>query len=95
MAGPGVQAFDGETYSTERVYFGVGVGDTEGYGVYTSDSCSAITQIIIEPDDWGAGNYSIKQDPCTSVPEPAPLGLFGLGLLTMAVTRRLQMAKSS
>ena len=68
--------------------FSVGSGNTKGYGVYSKDSCSAITKIIVEPADWGFGNLSINQDPCVSVPEPGPLVLLLAGLLGIAVSRR-------
>ncbi len=87
-----IQAFDGSEYSTERVYFGVGRNNTSGYGAYTTDACSSITRIIVEPSDWGMGNFSINQGSggCAEVPEPAPLGLLGLGLLGIALSRRLR-----
>lgn len=85
-----IQAFDGTDYSTERVYFGVGDGNTSGYGVYTADACSSITRIIIEPTDWGTGNFSINQGGCTDVPAPGTLGILGLGLLGIALTRKLR-----
>lgn len=87
-----IQAFDGSVYSTERVYFGVGRGNTSGYGAYVTDSCSSISRIIVEPSDWGMGNFSINQDQgrCADVPEPAPLVLLGLGLLGLALSRKLR-----
>ena len=69
--------------------FVVGSGNTKGYGVYSSDSCTALTKIIVEPVDWGFGNLSINQDPCVSVPEPGPLVLLLAGLLGIALSRRL------
>lgn len=86
-----IQAFDGTTdTSTERLYFGVGNGNTSGYGVYTADACSSITRIIIEPTDWGTGNFSINQGGCAEVPDPGSLSLLGLGLFGLALTRSLR-----
>ncbi len=82
--------------STTRTYFGgrtgidFGAGSTPGFGVYTTGSCSMITRIVIEPFEWGTGNFGINQDGCTQVPEPGSLWLFGIGLLGLAVAHRLR-----
>lgn len=82
--------------NTTRTYFGgntgipFGPGATPGFGVYTTGSCSTITRIVIEPFEWGTGNFASNQDGCTSVPEPAPIFLLGLGLLALAIARRMQ-----
>ena len=68
------------------------INRTPGFGVHTSDACSSITKIIVEPYDWGIGEFAINQgqdSSCVTVPEPAPIGLFGIGLLAMALTRKL------
>lgn len=88
--------------STTRTYFGgntgvnLGPGSTPGFGVYTADSCSSISKIIIEPIEWGTGNFSINQDPCVQVSEPSSLFLFGGGLLAMGLVaarrRKVQVA---
>ena len=88
------QAFDDSGNDTGRQYFSAGPGYSEkdyvtaGFGVSTGQ-CSSITKIIVEPNYWGVGNFSINQDPCITVPEPAPLALFGIGLLAMALTRKI------
>ena len=83
-----VQASDG-SYTTLREHFSVGSGTTSGYGFHTSPgNCTAITKIIIEPQDWGFGNLSINQGSCTQVPEPGPLVLLLAGLLGMGLTRK-------
>jgi hypothetical protein len=71
--------------------FSVGPGNTSGYGIST-DGCSYITKVIVEPEDWGFGNLSISQgdvaQSCVSVPEPPTTGLFLLGLFGLALLRR-------
>jgi len=73
-----------------------GWNNTPGFGVYSADSCSSISRIVIEPWEWGTGHFAINQDPCTSsvsVPEPSPIALLALGLLGIAFARHGQMTK--
>ena len=94
MTGRGwIEAIDSDTHTTVT-YFGgntgidLGPGSTPGFGAYSPDSCGAITKIIIEPFEWGTGNFAINQDPCVTVSEPPSLFLLGLGLLAMAFVGR-------
>ena len=87
--------------STTRTYFGgntgidLGPGSTPGFGAYSPDSCGAITKIIIEPFEWGTGNFAINQDPCVALPEPSSFWLLGLGLLAMVVVRQRRLPQPS
>lgn len=86
-----IEAIDsagGSTYQS----FNLSSGTTPGFGVYTADSCQAITRIIVEPRDWGVGNFAINQDPCVQVSEPAPAGLLAIGLFALLLSRRLRPA---
>lgn len=102
MTGRGwIEGEDGDG-NTTRTYFGgntgidLGWGASPGFGVYTPDSCGVITKIIIEPFEWGTGNFAINQDPCVQVAEPGTLGLLGIGLLAMTfVTRRRRFAQAN
>ncbi len=67
-----------------------GWGETPGFGVHTTDSCSSISRIVIEPWEWGTGSFAINQGACTQVPEPAPIWLLGLGLLGLVVSRKFR-----
>jgi hypothetical protein len=84
-----LEAYSGSD-STGKVYFRTDYNTTPGFGVYSSDGCSAISKIVIEPSYWGVGNFSINQGTCSEVPEPAPLGLFGAALLGLGLVRGLR-----
>lgn len=73
--------------------FNVSRINTPGFGIYTANTtagqCSALTSVVIDPDFWGVGNFSINQDPCTaSVPEPSTAALLGTGMLGLLLARR-------
>ncbi|NNL19288.1 MAG: PEP-CTERM sorting domain-containing protein [Boseongicola sp.] len=74
-----------------------GAGHTPGFGVYSTDKCSSISKIIIEPHwEWGPGHFAINQDPCShEVPEPAPMLLLMTGLFGLALSRRFNKTVSS
>jgi len=75
-----------------RYYFGLGPNNTPGFGIYADNDagqCSALTSVTIDPLEWGVGNFSINNDPCTvSVPEPSSGILLGLGLAGLLLSRR-------
>ena len=92
-----IQSTDANGFMTTRQYFGVGVDNTSGFGIY-SDGCSYINKIIVEPSDWGFGNISVSQgdlsSSCNEVPEPSPLPLILTGILGLALTRQLVAKKA-
>ena len=74
-----------ETEVTDKEFFRVDRESTQGFGVYSSDGCSAITKIVVEPPLWGVGNFSINQGTCSEVPEPGSVSLLGAGLLGLGL----------
>ncbi len=84
------QAFDGDGNHTRRMYFLLSNTYTPGFGVWNTDSYGTISRIIVEPQNWGVGYFSISQGNYTSVPEPGTMSLLGIGLLGMGFMRRVR-----
>jgi hypothetical protein len=83
-----IRAYDDQHNSTRRINFRIGPNRTQGYGIYTT-GCSSLTRVSVDPVfRWGFGYLSSNQGECTTVPEPGTLGLLGLGLLGLVLTRR-------
>ncbi len=69
--------------------FSLSATNTPGFGFATTGSCGSISKVIVEPWEWGIGNFAISQGSCpTQVPEPGTLGLFAAGLLSLVALRR-------
>lgn len=90
-----VQALDNLGNSTDQIHFRVGRNKTRGYGFYT-EGCGVLTDIIVDPIDWGFGYFASNQGAC-AVSEPPPLALFLAGLLGLgamgALKRRTTRAR--
>jgi hypothetical protein len=83
-----VQAFDDTGASAYRA-FTLGANDAPGFGFAASGACGSISKVIVEPWEWGVGNFAISQGSCaTQVPEPSTLGLLVTGFLGLVALRR-------
>lgn len=87
-----VEAFDNTGASAFRS-FTLGAGNAPGFGFATTDACGSISKVIVEPWEWGVGNFAISQGNCpTQVPEPSTLGLFAAGFLGLVALRRRRIS---
>ncbi|MGB5325024.1 MAG: hypothetical protein WBN40_06325, partial [Pseudomonadales bacterium] len=72
--------------------FSVSDDNTPGFGVYADNSggdCGSISSIIIDPQQWGVGNFSINVSEChASVAEPGVMSLLAVGLLGLGLARK-------
>jgi hypothetical protein len=82
-----VEAFDDAGASAFRA-FTVGANNTPGFGFAATGSCGSISKVIVEPWEWGVGNFAISQGSCAQVPEPGTLGLLVTGVLGLVALRR-------
>lgn len=72
-----------------KTWFNVSRSNTPGFAVYadSSQACSYVTEVTIDPLLWGFGNFSINQESC-DIPEPSILALLGLGVFGIGLARR-------
>jgi len=90
-SGNGIGWVEGYGSSGSPAYqaFTVSPTNTPGFGFASSDSCGTISKIIVEPWEWGIGNFAISQGSCpTQVPEPDTLALFAAGVVGLVALRR-------
>jgi hypothetical protein len=86
---------EGYDNAGNRAYqaFSLSATSTPGFGFATTDSCGSVSKIIVEPWEWGIGNFAINQGSCaTQVPEPGTLGLLATGLLGLVALRRRRVS---
>lgn len=88
----GYSQTNGDPGSLQRENFNVNRNNTPGFGLYADNSngsCGVISSVVVDPEFWGIGNFSINQSECVAdVPEPGSLGLLGLGLFCLVAMRR-------
>ncbi|MEM7565287.1 MAG: PEP-CTERM sorting domain-containing protein [Pseudomonadota bacterium] len=68
-------------------------GSAHSFGFYADNSgghCNTISKVVIDPNYWGMGDFSIHvgDTPCVQVPEPSILMLFAAGLFGLGYARR-------
>lgn len=69
-------------------------GESQTFGFYADNSdgsCSTISKVVIDPQFWGMGDFSINTNAngCSEVPEPTSLPLVALGLIGLFAARKL------
>jgi hypothetical protein len=83
-----VQAFDDTGANAYRA-FTLGANNAPGFGFAATGACGSLSKVIVEPWQWGVGNFAISQGSCpTQVPEPGTLGLLLTGFLGLVALRR-------
>jgi len=84
-----VEGFDGDGHSAYQA-FTLSATSTPSFGFATTGRCGSISKIVVEPWEWGIGNFAISEGTCgaVSVPEPGTVELFGAGLLGLIALRR-------
>lgn len=86
-----VQGFDAAGNSAYQA-FTLGGSNAPGFGFAATDRCGSISKIVVEPWEWGIGNFAISQGSCATVPEPDTLALMGAGFLGLVLLRRRRPA---
>ena len=87
-----VQAFDNTGASAYRA-FSLGANNAPGFGFEATGACGSISKVIIEPWEWGVGNFAINQGSCvTQVPEPSTFALLATGFLGLVILRRRRVS---
>ena len=89
-AGSGwVEGFDDDGHSAYQA-FTLSAASTPSFGFASTGRCGSISKIVVEPWEWGIGNFAIGQGNCgaTTVPEPGTLELLAAGILGLIALRR-------
>jgi hypothetical protein len=92
-AGSGwVEGFDDDGHSAFQA-FTLSATNTPSFGFASTGRCGSISKIVVEPWEWGIGNFAISQGSCgpVTVPEPGTVELFLAGLLGLIALRRRRL----
>jgi hypothetical protein len=82
-----VEGFDNDGHSAYQA-FSLSATNTPGFGFAATGRCGSISKIVVEPWEWGIGNFAISQGSCATVPEPGTIPLLVTGLLGLVALRR-------